>query len=166
MEKNERMAKKRNLEGNTSNYNSFSALPVEDIITVTADMGVILDATDFDTFDILKDLEQARNNLYQKQCDKVSAPQTETVEEDPRDNKNLDLIWIHYESSKSDDFILVESRKKKRENIKISPSSKGNDKIRKGPDLIKCRRGRTRKVTSSKTIKSVKNDATRLDLEL
>ena len=51
MEKNERMAKKRNLEGNTSNYNSFSALPVEDIITVTADMGVILDATDFDTFD-------------------------------------------------------------------------------------------------------------------
>ena len=51
MDKVTRVAQKRNLEGNTSNYNSFSALPVEDIITVTADMGVILDATDFDTFD-------------------------------------------------------------------------------------------------------------------
>lgn len=76
------MARKRNLEGNISQYNSFSALPVEDTVNVFADMGVIVDSNDFDTFDLLRDLEQARNNLYKKQCDNASAPQTETVEED------------------------------------------------------------------------------------
>lgn len=42
MEKNERMAKKRNLEGNNSYSNLFFVLPIEEIINLTNDMGVIM----------------------------------------------------------------------------------------------------------------------------
>jgi hypothetical protein len=55
MEKNERMTKKRNLEGNTTQHNSFSALPIDDIVNITANMGVIVDENDSDTFDLLKE---------------------------------------------------------------------------------------------------------------
>jgi len=153
------MARKRNLEGNTSCYNSFSALPDVDIVDMSAEMGVILDKNDFDTFDLLRDLEQARNNLYQKQSDNVSAPQTETVEEVHESNNNLTLTWMHDESSEADDFILVESRKKRRErknNLKLSPRYKGKRQDQEGLDLIKHKRGRTCKATSSETNKSSK----------
>jgi len=68
MEKNESMAKKRFLKGNNSHYNLFFVLPTEEITNLTYDMGVIIEQDDFDTLDLLKDLETARHyNLYTKQ---------------------------------------------------------------------------------------------------
>lgn len=61
------MAEKRNLEGNTSTSNSFATLQVEEIISIIASMGVDMSVNDFDTFNLLKDLEIARDNLYHKQ---------------------------------------------------------------------------------------------------
>jgi hypothetical protein len=40
---------------------------IDEIIHTTADMGVVLDNDDFDTFSFLNDLENARHDLYQKQ---------------------------------------------------------------------------------------------------
>jgi hypothetical protein len=40
---------------------------MEEITNFTYNMGVIIEQNDFDTFDLLKDLETARHNLHTKQ---------------------------------------------------------------------------------------------------
>lgn len=64
VEKIEKVAKKRNLEGNSANSNVFSALPVDEIVQSAADMGVVVHNDDLETFDLLKTLELARDDLY------------------------------------------------------------------------------------------------------
>jgi hypothetical protein len=85
-EKIEKAAQINNLEGNSTRANSFSVLSVEDIINVSSDMGIVLDDKDFDTFDLLKQLECARNELFLKQADKNAQAQPETGEQ--QENKN------------------------------------------------------------------------------
>lgn len=63
---NERMAKKRNLEGNNTSTNSFAGLSIEEVNCLANKMGVIFELGNFNYFDMLKDLEIARNNLYFK----------------------------------------------------------------------------------------------------
>jgi hypothetical protein len=43
-------------------------LPIEEIVSISVDMGVVINHDDFATFNLLKDLEQARDELYSKQC--------------------------------------------------------------------------------------------------
>ena len=81
-EKNERMAKKRNLEGNPLATNMFSDLPVESIKCLSADMGIAVDNINFGTFNMLKDLEIARHNLHIKHTKPVVNEQDEEVLED------------------------------------------------------------------------------------
>lgn len=81
-------------------------------------MGVNIDENDFDTFDLLKNLEKARDDLYKKQSVTSDIPQTESVEVSNPVNSILALEWMQEESSETDDFILVESRKKEREKKK------------------------------------------------
>lgn len=97
-------------------------------------MGIVVSSDDFDTFNLLKDLEKARDDLYQTHNTKPMGPQTELVEAAHGNNENLAIDWLNDESSEADDFILVESREKKRENrksLKISPNAKGKLKARK-----------------------------------
>jgi hypothetical protein len=96
------------------NKNSFSLLPIEEIVTISADMGVIINHDDFDTFNLLKDLEQARDNLYSKQCELKKSSQTESVENESNNVTSLELEWLQDKNSEIEDFILVESRKKKK----------------------------------------------------
>lgn len=114
MEKNLKMAKKGNLEGNPSSFNCFSVLLIEEMVNVTSNMGIDLNENDFDTFNLLKDLEKARDDLYYKQINKASDPQTESVEDMQANKASLVLEWIQEESSEIDEFILVESRKRKK----------------------------------------------------
>lgn len=67
MEKVEKIALKANLEGNPTNHNSFSVLSAEEIANVTSCMGIRVDDDDFATFDLIKDLERARNDFFIKQ---------------------------------------------------------------------------------------------------
>jgi hypothetical protein len=60
MEKVDKLVKKRNLEGNSSTANKFSALLIEEIAHTIADMGISIKHDDFATFDLLKTLEMAR----------------------------------------------------------------------------------------------------------
>lgn len=119
MDKVTRVAQKRNLVGNFKNTNSFSIVPVEEIASILADMGVIISHDDFDTFSWLKDLEQARDDLYLKQCDLKKSSQTESVENVDNAHAPLELEWLQDESSEIEDFIPVEPRKKKRGNGKV-----------------------------------------------
>ena len=112
MEKVSKMAKKRNLEGNSKNHNAFSLLPIEEIVTISADMGVAINHEDFETFDLLKNLEQARGDLYSKQCQSKLISQPELVENVSNNVNSLELEWLNDENSDIEDFVLVESRKK------------------------------------------------------
>ena len=80
MEKVEKLAKKRNLEGNLSSSNSFSTLPIEEIVHTASDMGIAVKHDDFATFDLLKTLEMARDDLYVKQCEQNETSKSKTVE--------------------------------------------------------------------------------------
>jgi hypothetical protein len=93
-EKIEKAAQIKNLEGNSTRANSFSILSVEDIINVSSDMGIVLDDKDFDTFDLLKQLECARNELFLKQADKNAQAQPETGEQQENKNDPLQLEWL------------------------------------------------------------------------
>lgn len=65
VEKVENNAVKKNLEGKPSSSNSFSVLSVEEVVDISASMGVIIEENDYATCDILKELESARFDLYQ-----------------------------------------------------------------------------------------------------
>jgi len=92
-EKNERMARKRNLEGNPLATNMFSDLPVESINCLSADMGIAVDNINFGTFNMLKDLEIARHNLHIKHTKPVVNEQDEEVLEDNDLHERL-IEWL------------------------------------------------------------------------
>lgn len=92
--KNERMAKKRNLEGTCSNQNMFSVLPVDDIVELTTNMGIDIDKDDFDTFDLFKHLECARYDLFTKQKELSMDTQTESVGDIECAGSPLPIEWI------------------------------------------------------------------------
>lgn len=118
MEKLERMAKKRNCEGNPLQNNMFSVLPNDEIATLSSHMGVVIEDTAFDTLDLLRDLEKARMTLYNKNKETTQNPQTETVGDNGDNEDALPIEWLRDETSEAEDLILVESRKKIREKRK------------------------------------------------
>lgn len=121
-EKTERMAKKRNMEGTCSTHNMFFVLPIDEIAELTTGMGVNIDVNDFGTFDLLKDLEFTRHDLFVKQKEVNVNSQTEIVGncESP-----LPIEWLQDENSDTEDSILVLLKKKAREQkkkVKFSPT--------------------------------------------
>lgn len=145
MEKVGKVAQKMNLEGNPQNPNSFSVLSVDEVVHISSEMGVVIEDDDFATCNLLKDLEIARNDLYQKQNEQKLGPQTESVEVIPEGNNIPKLEWLHEESFESEDFILVESRKKRRKNkrfVKISPNKRGRNQDQ---EILGLRSNRGRK---------------------
>jgi len=94
-------------------------LPTCDIVHISANMGVNINHDDFETFELIRDLEKARDDLYMKQCENNKTYQTETVEIVGNNSNLLKLEWLNEESSEPEDFLLVESRKRRRENKKI-----------------------------------------------
>jgi hypothetical protein len=58
------LAKKRSLEGTSlSDQNSFAALSNDNIANIAREMRIIVQPSDFDKVDLLKDLEIARHAL-------------------------------------------------------------------------------------------------------
>jgi hypothetical protein len=94
MDKVTKMAQQRNLESNSKNTNSFSMLPSEEIVSISVDMGVVINHDDFATFNLLKDLEQVRDESYSKQCVNKKTSQTESVENDNNEHAPLELEWL------------------------------------------------------------------------
>lgn len=65
-EKTDLMAKKRNLKGNTTSTSMFSNLHHDDLHVISKKMGVIVEIENSNSFDILKEIETARMNLFNK----------------------------------------------------------------------------------------------------
>lgn len=66
LEKNEDYAKKRCMEGNSDTSHSLSRIENAQLNDLAKNMCVVIHDANFATFDIIKDLEAARNFLYNK----------------------------------------------------------------------------------------------------
>uniref|UniRef100_A0A0A9GD21 Uncharacterized protein n=1 Tax=Arundo donax TaxID=35708 RepID=A0A0A9GD21_ARUDO len=108
---------KRKFEGNNLNTaNSFSILNQDEIMFRAKSMGIIVDDDIFAKIDMLQDLESARIALAQKQelIDRKACNEP-LGESEVADIPNLALENIVSEASETEEFILVESKKKKRQ---------------------------------------------------
>lgn len=112
-EKVEMMAKKRNLEGTTKSQSMFSELSHYAFSCISKKMGIQLNDGNDKSFDILKELEIARANLFQKQNQLNSKVIIEEINEEDEDT-TLQLEWVHEESSDPDESFFAQSRKKKK----------------------------------------------------
>lgn len=115
-------SKKRYLEGtNLSFENFFALLDNSDIALIASNMGIIIPDCDFDKVEIMKDLEVARHNFEDKQ----NNVKNDKEEGQPVIGSDADQIpvldWIN-EDSEEENFILVQSKKKKREQNKLKNS--------------------------------------------
>uniref|UniRef100_A0A804LT84 DUF4283 domain-containing protein n=1 Tax=Zea mays TaxID=4577 RepID=A0A804LT84_MAIZE len=110
-EKNRRMAVKRNLEGNSCIPEpNFSCLASKEIIDISKKMGVNINEQNMESIELLKEMELARQCLGQKKIEIL-----QVKEEDNMVKRNDEYIGSQaIEESETDDFILVQSRKKKR----------------------------------------------------
>jgi hypothetical protein len=78
LEELEENVQETSLEGIYSNHNSFSVLLDDDITHITSCMGIVVDDNNFDTYNLIRDIEKARDDLYQKQNVKNQKPQAQT----------------------------------------------------------------------------------------
>jgi hypothetical protein len=102
--------KKRTLEGTLNSHNSFAALDNELIVNMASKMGVDIPELHFDSIDIMKDLEIARHALDRIKIKDIPTPVIEEIE--VAHDKGIPLLeWLH-EDSESENFTIVQSRKK------------------------------------------------------
>lgn len=87
------MAKKRNLEGTMKPRTLFSELPQSSLHSISEKMGINMKGDSNTYFDILKELEIARSNLFIKQQQINSSMSIEEVVYEPEE-PNLQLEWI------------------------------------------------------------------------
>jgi hypothetical protein len=120
-------AQKKNLEGNHTNFrNSFAVLNNSVLAGRAGKMGVNTDNVDLEKFDILRELEHARNNLVEK-LNHVEGSQTlESLENLPLEE--MKFIEWKSDSSEEEDFQVVKSRISKKKERKLKNQSKKSPK--------------------------------------
>ncbi|KAE8819560.1 hypothetical protein D1007_02546 [Hordeum vulgare] len=146
----ERLAQKRDLQGNSiSPGNSFEVLTNLEIISASVKMGVNIPDDNFETIDIIRELEISRANIAKKvdkndnQHDKILFITNAAREASP-----LDTEWVGDEGLDADDFTVVRSRKKERKKVNITISKPvtrsqkqkvgdGAETVKKGAQLLK-----------------------------
>uniref|UniRef100_A0A8I6YFG4 Uncharacterized protein n=1 Tax=Hordeum vulgare subsp. vulgare TaxID=112509 RepID=A0A8I6YFG4_HORVV len=112
----ERMAQKRDLQGNNiSPGNSFEVLSNLEIVSAAAKMGVNIPDDNFETIDIIRELEISKANIAKK-IDKNDNQQGKFlfITNAAGEASPLDTEWVGDEGLDADDFTVVRSRKKER----------------------------------------------------
>uniref|UniRef100_A0A8I6Z4J3 Uncharacterized protein n=1 Tax=Hordeum vulgare subsp. vulgare TaxID=112509 RepID=A0A8I6Z4J3_HORVV len=120
----ERLAQKRDLQGNSiSHVNSFEVLSNLEIISVAVKMGVNIPNDDFDSIDIIRELEISRANIAKK-VDKNDVRQDAVflLTNAAGETSLLDTEWGGDEDLDTDDFTVVRSRKKERKKVNVTIS--------------------------------------------
>jgi hypothetical protein len=108
-------SKKRSLQGtNLDSQNSFAVLGNEEIMHLVGGMGVNISPAQYDSVDIMKDLEIARHALERVKKRDIIDPNVMLEQEEPAldDASNL-LEWLE-ENSEAESFTVVQSKKKKK----------------------------------------------------
>jgi hypothetical protein len=115
MRKAMQATKKRNLEGNItipSSSNSFAALSDSALMIRAHKMGVIIPDDNFSSFDVIRDLENARNDINAKNMFVKAPVSTLYIENNVGDSTPLSMDWIS-SSDNDEPFTVVKSRKGK-----------------------------------------------------
>jgi hypothetical protein len=114
------MPQKRNLEGtNLSSLNSFSILNNAEILNLAGNMGIIIEREQFETVEIMKDLELARHSLDKVKMCEIKNPNEGVIPiSEIQGSEILALEWLE-EDEEADDFTLVESKKKKKQRAQL-----------------------------------------------
>jgi hypothetical protein len=114
------LAKKRSLEGTSlSDQNSFAALSNDNIANIAREMRIIVQPSDFDKVDLLKDLEIARHALKNlKMLIDENLDEPHQLEAIPEVGEIPLLEWLD-EDSEAEQFALVQSWKKKKSRAPI-----------------------------------------------
>ena len=129
------ISRKRNLEGNSgSSKNSFSVLSDKEIMLRASHMGVEIPDNDFESIDVLRSLEDARNNLKAKNNIRKHENDSYVVDNDMGAKIPLQLEWHGQGVSDTETYTVVESRKTKRQRRKsvvvARPCTRGQAKSR------------------------------------
>jgi hypothetical protein len=120
-------SKKKNLEGtNLSSQNSFDVLSNNEIMSMARRMGVAKDPSEFERVDFMKDLEVARHVIEVSKKAEIVDPNEGVSIDDVVVEDSYDVLEGVDEVSESEAFILVESRKKRRQKIKLKNSALGS----------------------------------------
>jgi hypothetical protein len=113
------LSKKRNLEGNHDSdpnplsNNSFAVLSDNQIVAKASLMGVRIPDGNFDTVNLVRDLELARNSLVSKHKTVKPPSSVLFIESNEGTTTPLSMDWISSNDTEDSSFTLVESRKKK-----------------------------------------------------
>ncbi|KAE8783452.1 hypothetical protein D1007_43111 [Hordeum vulgare] len=117
----EKMAKKRNLQGNeTSTGNSFEVLSNLEIISTAAQMGVNIPDDNFVVVDIIRELEKSRANIAktiynnEKRQEKMLF-----ITNAARESSPLNTSWVDEGDLDDDGFITVKSRRKEKRKVNV-----------------------------------------------
>lgn len=115
-ENNRRMAVKRNLESNPHvNVNNFSCLSPANIMLLSRKMGINMDDQHFDSTNLMKEMEMARNNLNQKRDHIKEKSNKERLNEITELSEGEKESWSHEDEDDQGEFTLVQSIQKKKE---------------------------------------------------
>uniref|UniRef100_A0A8I6YVP9 Uncharacterized protein n=1 Tax=Hordeum vulgare subsp. vulgare TaxID=112509 RepID=A0A8I6YVP9_HORVV len=120
----ERLAQKRDLQGNSiSPGNSFEVLSNLEIISAAVKMGVNIPDDDFESIDVIRELEISRANIAKK-VDKndIRHDTVLLITNAAGEASLLDTEWGGDEDLDVDDFTVVRSRKKERKKVNITIS--------------------------------------------
>ncbi|KAE8805150.1 hypothetical protein D1007_18789 [Hordeum vulgare] len=117
----EKMAKKRDLQGNESpSSNSFDVLSNMDIISTASQMGVNIPDDSFTVIDVIRELEKSRANIAkkisnnEKQQENVLLITNAAGESSP-----LNTSWGEEGDLGEEGFKIVKSRKKERRKVNV-----------------------------------------------
>jgi hypothetical protein len=107
--------KKRSLLGTTLiSHNSFAALNNKIIADIACDMGIDMSFSNFDSIDIMKDLEVARHSLKSINESKLNVSNVQKAQDNEEIASELPLLeWID-DDYEAEHFNLVQSKKRKR----------------------------------------------------
>jgi hypothetical protein len=122
--------KKKALEGTTlSNHNSFALLDNDMIVNLASEMGISIPLDQFDAIDVMKDLEIARHALDRVKKKEIVDP-NECDEKIALQNDEIPMLeWLD-EESEGEQFILLQSKKKKQVQIQLDHIVK-NEPVRR-----------------------------------
>uniref|UniRef100_A0A8I6WXM9 Uncharacterized protein n=1 Tax=Hordeum vulgare subsp. vulgare TaxID=112509 RepID=A0A8I6WXM9_HORVV len=120
----ERLAQKRDLQGNSiSHVNSFEVLSNLEIISAAVKMGVNIPDDDFDSIDIIRELEISRANIAKKVDENNIQQDVVLLLTNAAGGTSLvDTEWGGDEDLNIDDFTVVRSRKKERKKVNVTIS--------------------------------------------
>jgi hypothetical protein len=114
-DKADMMARNKNLEGNNPSYqNSFAVLDTLTLVNNFSKMGGNSNTVNLEHFDILKDLEMARNNMKERLENLNKEADEADAENFPLEEMKY-IEWRSYSSDLSDkEGLQVVSKRKKR----------------------------------------------------